>query len=76
MNILEPTHLLILAVVVLVLFGAKKIPEFMHGVGKGVGELQKGLAESKRAINTALEDAKTTEAAPATTEAPKTGTSS
>ncbi len=56
MNLFEPTHLLILAIVVLVLFGAKKIPEFMRGVGQGVGELQKGLNEAKRTINTGLDD--------------------
>jgi len=56
MNLFEPTHILILAIVVLVLFGAKKIPEFMRGVGQGVGELQKGLSEAKRTINTGLDD--------------------
>ena len=55
MNLFEPTHLLILAIVVLVLFGAKKIPEFMRGVGQGVGELQKGLNEAKRTMNTAID---------------------
>ena len=55
MNLFEPTHLLILAIVVLVLFGAKKIPEFMRGVGQGVGELQKGLNDAKRTINTSMD---------------------
>jgi sec-independent protein translocase protein TatA len=65
MNLFEPTHILILAIVVLVLFGAKKIPEFMRGVGQGVGELQKGLNEAKRTMNTAIdqEPAKTEPAA-------------
>lgn len=40
-------ELIIIAVIVLVLFGGKKIPELMRGVGKGVGELQKGLDEGK-----------------------------
>ncbi len=47
MNLFEPTHLLILLAVVLLLFGGKKIPELMRGVGQGVGELQKGLNEAK-----------------------------
>jgi sec-independent protein translocase protein TatA len=31
-------ELLIIAVVILVLFGARKIPEFMKGLGRGVRE--------------------------------------
>ena len=46
----------IIAILVLVLFGAKKIPELMRGVGQGVGELQKGIAESKRALEAAANE--------------------
>jgi len=46
-------EILIILVIILVLFGGKKIPELMRGVGKGVGELQKGLEEGKRAISEA-----------------------
>lgn len=56
MNLMQPTHLLIIAVVILVLFGAQKIPQFMRGLGQGMGEFKKGMEESK----------------PETTEAPKT----
>lgn len=31
-------EILLIAVVVLVLFGGKKIPEFMKGIGKGIRE--------------------------------------
>ena len=77
MNLFEPTHLLILLAVVLLLFGGKKIPELMRGVGQGVGELQKGLNEAKTKLtvtadqepvqpaNPAVEAAKST---PATVE--------
>jgi len=41
---------LIILIVILLLFGGKKIPELMRGVGKGVGELQKGLEEGKRQV--------------------------
>ena len=43
-------ELWIVLIVILVLFGGKKIPELMRGVGKGVGELQKGIEEGKRAM--------------------------
>jgi sec-independent protein translocase protein TatA len=39
----SPMHLLIIAVVVLVLFGGKKIPEMMKGLGQGVREFKDGM---------------------------------
>lgn len=47
MNIAQPSHLIIIALVVLVLFGAQKIPQFMKGLGQGVGEFKKGMEEGK-----------------------------
>ncbi len=44
---------LLLVVVVLVLFGGSKIPELMRGVGKGVGELKKGVDEAKHTFHDA-----------------------
>ena len=38
-------ELVIIAIVVLLLFGGKKIPELMKGVGKGVRSFKKGLNE-------------------------------
>lgn len=43
-------ELWIVLAIVLILFGGKKIPELLRGVGKGVGELQKGLDEGKRTV--------------------------
>ena len=34
----------IIALVVLILFGGKKIPELMKGLGKGIHEYKKGLS--------------------------------
>lgn len=45
--------MLIVGLVVLVLFGGKKIPELMRGVGQGVGELKKGLDEGQRQFTAA-----------------------
>jgi sec-independent protein translocase protein TatA len=39
----SPIHLLIVAVVVLVLFGGRKIPEVMKGLGQGVREFKDGM---------------------------------
>lgn len=49
-----PELWLIVALVVLVLFGGKKIPELMRGVGQGVGELKKGLEEGQRQMRDAV----------------------
>ena len=40
-DLFQPTHLLIIALVLLVLFGGKKLPE----LGKGLGEGLKGFRE-------------------------------
>ena len=42
----------LIAVVVLLLFGGKKIPELMRGLGKGISEFKKGKEE----IDKDLED--------------------
>ena len=39
----SPMHLIIIAVVVLVLFGGRKIPEMMKGLGQGVREFKEGM---------------------------------
>ena len=45
-------EILIIGLIVLVLFGAKRIPEFMQGLGKGVREFRKAA----RDIQTEIED--------------------
>ena len=53
------TEWIIIAVVIVLLFGGKKIPELLRGVGKGVGELQKGLEEGKRQITASVHEDET-----------------
>ena len=45
-DLLQPTHLLVIAVVLLILFGAKRLPE----LGKGLGEGLKGFKEGIRGV--------------------------
>lgn len=40
-------EILMIGLVVLIFFGAKKIPEFMKGLGKGVREFKDGIKEVK-----------------------------
>ncbi|MHB8634898.1 MAG: Sec-independent protein translocase subunit TatA/TatB [Fimbriimonadaceae bacterium] len=56
MGLLEPVHLLIIGLIVMIFFGPKKIPELMRGIGKGMGELQKGIADGKAALHSAMQD--------------------
>ena len=42
-DFLQPTHLLVIAVVLLVLFGAKRIPELGKGLGEGLRGFKEGL---------------------------------
>ncbi|MBU2585488.1 MAG: twin-arginine translocase TatA/TatE family subunit [Bacteroidetes bacterium] len=50
-NIGAPEIILIL-LVVLVLFGAKKIPELAQGLGKGIREFKKSMKDIEEDINT------------------------
>ena len=41
-------HLLIVAVIVLILFGGKKIPEMMRGLGSGIKEFKDAVKEEDK----------------------------
>ncbi len=38
---LSPLKLLIIVAIIMILFGGKKIPELMHGLGKGIREFKR-----------------------------------
>ena len=43
-------EIVIIALVVLLLFGGKKIPELMRGIGKGVKSFKQGMKEVEEEI--------------------------
>lgn len=43
MGSLGMPELLVILVIVLLLFGATKIPQLMRGIGQGIGEFRKGV---------------------------------
>ena len=47
---------IIIALVLLLLLGGKKIPELMRGLGKGVKSFKDGVNEAKEEIDKAKED--------------------
>ena len=56
-DFLQPWHLIVLAVVAFLLFGAKRLPE----LGKGLGEGLKGFKEGLKGINDPSTPAPTTQ---------------
>lgn len=55
---------IIILLVVLLLFGGKKIPELMKGLGKGVKAFKEGVSEMEEEINRPLSKDKTDDAKP------------
>jgi len=47
---MSATHVVLVAVVVLLLFGAQKIPQLMRSVGSGLNEFKKGLKDGEQAL--------------------------
>ena len=50
------SEIFIIVLVVLVLFGAKKIPELAKGLGKGMREFKKATDDIKKEINDSSND--------------------
>lgn len=50
------TEMIVVAVLVLVLFGAKKLPTFARAMGKSLGEFKKGRDEFHRELTIAQEE--------------------
>ena len=56
-----PQELLIILIIVLVLFGGKKIPEIMRGIGQGMRELKTAQRSSEDTLKQLTEEAPETE---------------
>ena len=46
-----PTELLLIFLAVLLLFGAKRIPEIAQGLGRGIRDFKKSMKETEDEIN-------------------------
>jgi sec-independent protein translocase protein TatA len=69
-DLFQPTHLLVIAIVLLVLFGAKRLPE----LGKGLGEGLKGFKEGLKGVTdqtTAQQSTQTPPPPPPASEPPR-----
>jgi sec-independent protein translocase protein TatA len=51
-------HIILIALVVLLLFGGKKIPELMRGLGRGIREFKDAKDNVKKEIEDHMQDDK------------------
>jgi len=51
-------EIILICIVILVLFGAKKIPDLMSGLGKGIKEFKKASKDIETEITNATTDEK------------------
>lgn len=52
LGVFGPWQIVLIVLVILLLFGGKKIPELMRGLGKGVKEFKNGMDEVSKDLNT------------------------
>ncbi len=45
LGVIGPQQLILIAIIVLILFGGKKIPELMGGIGKGIKEFKNATSD-------------------------------
>ncbi len=48
---ISPSELMIVLVIVLILFGGKKLPDLARSLGRSLGEFKKGREEGERLAN-------------------------
>lgn len=56
--VIGPWEIVAIVAVIVLLFGGKKIPELMKGIGKGVKSFKEGMSEIEKEINDAGEEVK------------------
>jgi len=68
-DLFAPQHLILILLIVLLMFGGKKIPELMRGLGKGIREFKDAKDNVKREIEGHVNDdaSKTTNTTNSTT---------
>ena len=55
-NILQPEHLLLVLLIVVLFFGGNKIPELMRGLGEGVREFNAAKSNIKQEIEQGMKE--------------------
>ncbi len=52
----SPSQLMVIAVLVLILFGAKKLPGFARSLGRSMGEFRRAKEEFEQELHSAVEE--------------------
>lgn len=65
------SELLLIFLVILLLFGAKRLPELAQGLGKGIREFKRAMKDTGDEIKGPAEDANKPPVAPPPTQWPK-----
>lgn len=55
-GLFQPMHLMFILVIALIFFGPRRLPELGAGLGKGIREFKKAMAEGGKEFNIALSD--------------------
>ena len=61
---LSLTHILLFLVILLLLFGAKRLPEIGGALGKSIGEFKRSMRDVQSEMNAAASEARRPEPAP------------
>ena len=67
MDLFSGPHIILIVLVVLLMFGGKKIPELMHGLGKGIREFNDAKNNVKKEIEDHINDTSAINNKPTTT---------
>lgn len=60
MGVIGPWQIAVIVILFLLLFGGKKIPELMKGLGKGIRSFKEGVNDVKDEINKPIDSEKET----------------
>ena len=60
MDLFSGPHIILIALVVLLMFGGKKIPELMRGLGKGIREFNDAKNNVKKEIEDHINESSST----------------
>ena len=66
----SPSQLMVIAVLVLILFGAKKLPVFARSLGRSMGEFRKAKEEFEQELNRSMDDVVSNKSVPPRIETP------
>ena len=55
-DLFAPQHLILILLIVVLMFGGKKIPELMRGLGRGIREFKDAKDNVKREIESNVND--------------------